>query len=175
MPHPFPPRAPAMALVLAALLVGCEPGDDAAPQDDRTIASDQEMDLRAYLRTPPDTLVTVTVTGCGETGQPDPDGDVQVEVAVEPGEAHVESGTNFRWVAEGDMTYMQIRYRSGAWPFQARELPQTPPGQSANAGVARGEKGDRSKYDVIVRCRNLTLTIDPEIVIRDPGDRFAAF
>jgi hypothetical protein len=172
MPHPFPSRAPAMALVLTALLVGCEPGDDGVPPDDRTIGGNQELDLRAYLRTPPDTLVTVTVTGCGEAGPPNP---TEVEVAVEPGEAHVESGTNFRWVAEGDMTYMQIRYRSGAWPFQARELPQTPPGQSANAGVARGEKGDRSKYDVIVRCRNLILTIDPEIVIRDPGDRFAAF
>jgi hypothetical protein len=174
MTRPFPLRAPAMVAVLAALLVGCEQPVDRAETPDRPIDAETAQappDLRPYLR-PSDSTVTVTATGCGTGNQPLG----EVTVVVEPWEAQVNEGSDFAWVVDSasDMTSVRIRRKGNpAWP--AADLPEGRPGDRIPAGAAVGKKGDRIQYDILIRCRNATLVIDPDIVIRDPNDWLTAW
>lgn len=166
MPFPRIFAPVAVALITGALL-GC-----ADTEGDRPAAApaDQDSDWSQYLR-PADDHVQISVQGCPAPNQ-GPATDLQVD--IDPKEAHVYHGAEFRWETSGDNAMIQVRRRpqGATWPFQEAQFPEVAGGQPIPAGRAdQAEVASRSQYDVIVRCGNMRVTIDPEVIIRDPNHR----
>lgn len=153
----IPLRAPVAAAVLATLLTGC----DMDTNDEMQVAQDAETteaDLSIYLPDPVERIL-IRITGCVAEAD-------SVTVLVDPWVAHINLGQPFRWDIEGDAASVRVAYRAGE-PRLA-ELPEAEPQGSIESPGLDGEPGHRLHYNIIARCGEGILVIDPDIMIRDP-------
>jgi hypothetical protein len=157
MPQPSRVFTWVSAVLICTAVAACDTGDPQRGEvRDREVRNDQDARLPATVET-----IEINIEGCGTD---------TIRVVVDPWEAHVVRGRDFAWVVGGQANSDSVRIRHRTGQPQLPDLPAAAAGGriTVQGGLA-GAPGDRIQYDIIARCGNQMLIIDPDIVIRTGG------
>jgi hypothetical protein len=156
------PHLSRIALLGCTVLVAASVAACAPEESQRGAVPDEAVDNAAGARLPdPVENIEISIEGCGTD---------TIRVVVEPWEAHVVRGRDFGWNVAGGTNADSVRVRHRTGQPQLPDLPAAAPGGRipVQGGLA-GAAGTRIQYDIIARCGDKTLIIDPDIVIRTGG------